>query len=308
MTRAEKSLARLRGPVVPLNICFGDNGVDFNAVGNYVDWLCNNQTPVILLTYGSTEFAWLTDDDLWQLTEHVGRAVDGRSMYITSTGFWLPGQTREFLKHANACGADAVKIQIDGWDSPSAALIEGYFNDLTDLDTDIPMLLWWHPLRWTAMLPADVLEAFCNLAKHPNIIGMKNDGDAFYDYKALIRGTVDEDFAVISGGLMQNMLYGYSLGSPAYLCPIAPFKPNIANQFYAHLVAGQWEQAQQMIHDYEEPIMEIAGQHNWLSLMKTAIMMLGLYPNNRVGNPSRTCIEGEALNQVKQFYHDLFQL
>lgn len=308
MSRAEKSLSRLRGAVVPLNICFDDQGVDFVAVGDYVDWLCKNQTPIILLTYGSTEFAWLSDDDLWQLTEHVGRAVDGRSMYITSTGFWLPRQTREFLKHANACGADAVKVQIDGWDSPSPALLKGYFDNLTDLDTDIPMLLWWHPLRWTATLPPDLLEVFCNLAKRPDIIGMKNDGDPFYDYKALIRGTANEDFAVISGGLMQNMLFGYGLGSPAYLCPIAPFRPDIANQFYEHLVAGQLQQAQQVIDKYEEPVMKIAGKFNWLSLMKTAIMMLGFYSNNRVGNPSQTCIEGDDLDQVKQFYRDQFQM
>jgi len=308
MTRAAQALSRLRGAIVPLNICFGDNAVDFNAIGDYVDWLCTNKTSIILLTYGSTEFAWLTDDDLWQLTEHVGRAVDGRCMYIASTGFWLPRQTREFLKHADSCGADAVKVQINCWDSPSPALLSGYFDDLTDLDTDIPMLMWWHPMRWTATMPPDILKVYCNLAKRPDIIGMKNDGDAFYDYKNLIRGTANTDFAVVSGGLMQNLLYGYPMGSPAYLCPIAPFRPDIANKFYDHVVAGQLDRAQQVIYDYEEPIMKISGEGNWLSLMKTAIMMLGFYPNNRVGNPSRTCIEGDALERVKRFFAEQFQL
>lgn len=52
MTRAAECLSRLRGAVVPLNLCFHDNGVDFSAVANYVDWLCSNRAPVILLTYG----------------------------------------------------------------------------------------------------------------------------------------------------------------------------------------------------------------------------------------------------------------
>ncbi|MCH2131299.1 MAG: dihydrodipicolinate synthase family protein [Pirellulaceae bacterium] len=306
MNRAKNSLAQLRGAIVPLNICFQDDGVDFNAVCDYVDWLCTQQVPVILLTYGSTEFAWLSDDDLWQLTEQVGKAVDGRSMFITSTEFWLPKQTREFLKHADACGADAVKVQVTGWDPPSAVMLQNYFDDLSDRDTDIPLLLWWHPLRWSQTLPSDILDTFCGLAKRSDIIGIKNDGDAFYDYKALIRGTNDQDFAVISGGLMQNMLYGYGLGSPAYLCPIAPFRPDLANQFFDHVVAGRLEQAQQIINKYEDPVMDIAGTANWLCLMKSAIMMLGFYDNNRVGNPSRTCLEGEELERVKRFYTDVF--
>ena len=73
MTRADTAFSRLRGPVVPLNICFNDDGtVDYASVCNYVDWLCTQKAPVILLTYGSTEFTWLTDEDLWELTAAVG--------------------------------------------------------------------------------------------------------------------------------------------------------------------------------------------------------------------------------------------
>ena len=309
MTRADTAFSRLRGPVVPLNICFNDDGtVDYASVCNYVDWLCTQKAPVILLTYGSTEFTWLTDEDLWELTAAVGRAIDGRSLYVTSTGFWPVRKARQFLKHADAAGADAVKVQISGWDPPSAAVIKAYFDDLGSAGTDIPMLMWWHPVRHFAMLPPDLAQTFIELAKRPDIIGIKNDGDAFYDYYTLARGMSDSNCAVVSGGLMRNFLTGYPHGSPAYLCPIAPFCPQIANQFYNHVRNGRTDEAWDIVYNYEDPLMHAAQNVNWLVLMKSAVMMLGFYPNNRVGNPTQMCATGEELEKIQSVYSDLFGL
>ncbi len=67
MNRAVRVLERLKGPVVPLNICFNADGtVDYSAVAAYVDWLCTERVPVLLLTYGSSEFAGLRDSRLIQ--------------------------------------------------------------------------------------------------------------------------------------------------------------------------------------------------------------------------------------------------
>ena len=88
MSRATDCLTRLKGAIVPLNLCFNDDGtVNDDAVCNYVDWLASEKTPVILLTYGSSEFAWLTEDDLWRLTEKIAKTIDGRSLCVSSTGF-----------------------------------------------------------------------------------------------------------------------------------------------------------------------------------------------------------------------------
>jgi hypothetical protein len=38
-----------------------------------------------------------------------------RFLCITSTGFWKPAKTRDFLKHADAVAVDAVKVQIHPW-------------------------------------------------------------------------------------------------------------------------------------------------------------------------------------------------
>ena len=66
MVKKSSVTERLKGPVVPLNICFTDDDeVDFPTMRKYVNWLCEQKVPVLLLTYGSSEYYWLSDDDIW---------------------------------------------------------------------------------------------------------------------------------------------------------------------------------------------------------------------------------------------------
>ena len=64
MSRSADVVDRLKGPVVPVNICFADDhSVDYDAMRRYVDWLCEQGVPVILLTYGSSEFSVLSAEE-----------------------------------------------------------------------------------------------------------------------------------------------------------------------------------------------------------------------------------------------------
>ena len=76
MNRAASVLERMKGPVVPINVCFHEDGtVDHAAVRQYVNWLCEEATPVLLLTAGSSEFASLSDTEIWELTATVAQAA-----------------------------------------------------------------------------------------------------------------------------------------------------------------------------------------------------------------------------------------
>ena len=280
MDRAAQAHQCLEGPIVPLNIGFNaDDTVDFDRVGAYVDWLASRKTKVILLTYGSSEFAALSDEQLWKLTETVGKANAGRSMYIASTGWWTVPKCREFLKHCDAVGADAVKVQINPWygmaaDGPRQKVLRTYFDRLEGA-CDIPLMLWSHAM---GPLPIALIE---ELARRPNIIGMKNDCDPFDYYYKACRATEGQQFGVCSGGQMRNFLFGHQIGSPAYLCPIAPFRPDIPLVFYQHLVDGQPKEAAAMVFRYEDPFLGWAVAREWLAVQKSAIMLLGFYKDNR---------------------------
>ena len=82
--RTKEVAERIRGAVVPLNTCFNEDGsVDFPSVARYVDWMCESGVPVISMATGSSEFASLSEEDVWRLTAEVA-AVTSRTRRVHS--------------------------------------------------------------------------------------------------------------------------------------------------------------------------------------------------------------------------------
>jgi len=298
MERAIHVYEKLKGPVVPVNLCFNsDDSLDYIAIRKYVGWLCEQKVPVILLTMGSSEMYNLTDEEVYRLTEELAEEIAGRSLFIASTGFWCIAQCREFLKHADSVGVDAVKVQISTFFPATREVIVGYFDYIGDA-AEIPLLLW-------SVMPALPVEVVAELSKRPQIIGMKNDSNPFYDYYDYIRATADDDFAVISGGQMRNFYFGYQIGSPAYLCPIAPFRPDIAISFYQFLTEGKLTEAKEITFQYEEPWLTTASKMNWLASIKSALHAYKLYPNNCLRTPLLSHTQEELIT-LKTELEDVF--
>ena len=299
MSRAADVVARLKGPVVPVNICFADDhSVDYEAMRRYVDWLCEERVPVILLTYGSSEFSVLSAEEIRKLTELFARTVAGRSLFVTSTGYWSIGECREFLRHADAVGADAVKVQINPWLGQEREVLVGYFDAIRGA-AGIPVLVWG---AWPDPYPIATVR---ELAARDEVVGIKNDGDPFYAYYDLLRATADQSFAVISGGQMRNFMLGYPLGGAAYLCTMAPFRPDLALRFYGHLQAGEMDAAWAMVERYEDRWLPVAVKHGWLESVKVAMELHGLVPNARLGRP-RPSLQGAARAAVQQTVREVF--
>ena len=269
MSRSSAVVQRTRGPVVPLNICFDEKaGVDFGAVRGYVDWLCENGAPILLLTYGSSEYAYLSEQDVWRLTAEIADVNAGRALFVAATGWWKTTTCREYLRHADAVGADAVKVQVHpSFPTDRDAYLR--FFDLIETASDIPLWLLDPPL-------ASGIE----LAARDNVVGAKVHDTS--DYHEMTRETLDLDFATVCAGQMRSMVFGYMLGSPAYLCTVAPFAPGVAFDFFVELEARRYDDAMSMAFRYEDPWLKAAIEVGWIHAIKEAIRQRGLYPN---GNP-----------------------
>ncbi len=299
MSRSTTVVDRLAGPVVPVNVCFADDdSIDYEAMRRYVDWLCEQRVPVVLLTYGSSEFAALSAGEIWKLTELFARTVAGRSLFVTSTGYWSIDECRRFLRHADAAGADAVKVQINPWLGQERDVLVGYFDAIRGA-AGIPLLLWG---AWPDPYPIATVR---ELAARDDVVGIKNDGDPFYAYYDLLRATADENFAVISGGQMRNFMFGHPLGGAAYLCTVAPFRPDLALRFYRHLQAGEVKAAWGMVERYEDRWLPVAVEHGWLESVKVAMELHGLVPNARLRRP-RPALDGAARTAVQATVKQVF--
>lgn len=303
-TRATDVVERLRGPVVPLNLYFDQSGeVDIVVMRKYVNWLCEQNVPVLLVTYGSSEFVWLSDEDLQRLTAELAEEIAGRALFITSTHWCPPKVCRDFLAFADQAGVDAVKVQTNPWaieysGNQKREAILNYFDSLQGA-AEIPLILWGHPV---APYPVEVVA---EMAAREEIVGIKNDDEQFNYYYELCRATRKEQFAVFSGGLMRNQYFGYPAGSPAYLCPIAPFCPAIALEFFEHLSSGRTDQAWDMVIRYEDEWIRKACELGWIQSLRSAFMLYGLFPDNRHFMPGLTHTEAQV-EQVREILEEIF--
>ncbi len=292
---------RLRGPVVPLNVCFTAAGeVDLPAMVRYADWLCAQGVPVLLLTYGSSEYAWLSDDDIYRLTAAIAESVAGRACFVTSSAFWPAKVCAPFLRHAQEVGADAVKVQINPWGlsgsgERKAELLRTYFDE-AGAGSTIPLLLWLN----SGGGPSLPVELVAEMAARDRVVGLKNDDHPFYDYYDLCRATRDEEFSVLSGGQMRNFVLGHQLGSTGYLCTAAPFRPDVALAFHDTLVRGDYDGAWRAVARWEDRWLSAAVEVGWLRAIKTALFLHGLQPSDRLGGTwtEATPDEREAVGRV----------
>lgn len=195
-------------------------------------WMCANGVPVISMATGASEFAGLSEEDIWRLTADLAEFTAGRSVFIAGTGRWKVSKCREFLVHADKVGADAVRIQIDPMYTSGRPDVYISYFDLIEGASDIPLVL---------EDGAPPVSMGVELAKRPNVVGgMIHDYEAYLD---LTVATADEDFSTICAGRMRYMIYAHQAGSPAYQCGIAPFRPDIALEFYKLVEARRYDDA-----------------------------------------------------------------
>ena len=77
---------------------------------------------------------------------------------------------------------------------------------------------------------------------------------------------------------MRNFLFGRQIGSPAYLCTLVTTAPRVSMAFYRHLVEGRSDEARQIVFEFEEVILNAAGELGWHEMIKGALHLTGHFP------------------------------
>ena len=211
----ERVFQRLRGPVVPINIPLAkDYSVDYGNLRSYVDFLCENQAPVIFFTHGSSEFKSMSEHEIEKLCRTAAEQARGRALVIGGTGKWWTGKSIDFIRRLEDSGVDGINLHLF---TKKPEEVYAAFSEVSSR-TRLPLL------GYDENYSPDLVA---RLSTIPRVCGLKSH-DALYRYHDFIRAVKDKKFVVIGGGQMRNFLYGYLIGSQGYLCAYAPFAPAIA--------------------------------------------------------------------------------
>ena len=251
-----------------------DYSIDHGSLRGWVDFMCENKAPILFQTYGDGELYNLNEQEIEAVIRTVAKQAKGRSLVIGGTPRGWTGQAVDFINRLEASGVDAVNVHVysRNEDEIHRALLQ------VAEKTQLPLLAYESGFS---------LDLTKRIAKIPRMVGMKCHAE-LYNYYKFIRETKEHHFGILSAGQMKHFLFGYLIGSPAYLCPLTPFAPEIGLKFYQALVMGDIQEARKYIFNYEEPLLKTTRLLGYPNAYKSALYLTGHYKTNLMRPPKKT--------------------
>ena len=256
------------GSGVALVTPFTSTGVDFPALKKLVDFQINNGTDAIIVCGTTGEAATMTQAERIQTIETVVEHVNGRAPVIAGSGANNTETAVQASREIAKIGVDALLVVTPYYNKATPRGLIRHYTAVADAVRK-PVILYNVPPRTGVRCTAEVYAA---LAKHPNIIGVK---EASSDL-ALVQRTrrmCPEDFYIWSGDDAETapiML----LGGKGVISVAANIVPRQMHQLTADCLSGNFAAAGAMQVRLSK-LMEALFWEVTPIPVKTALAMMG---------------------------------
>ncbi|MBL3698481.1 4-hydroxy-tetrahydrodipicolinate synthase [Leucobacter luti] len=249
-----------------------DGEVDWAAVEKHIDDCIVSGADGIVVTGTTGETSTLTDPEKIKLVEVAKAVSGGRAKIITGGGSNETAHAIELYKASEKAGADGVMIVTPYYNKPTQAGLLTHFRMVADA-TDLPVILYDIPGRTGVPI---TYETILRLAKHPNILAVK---DAKGDFSEVSRVLNQTDLMYFSGD-DANVLPHLSIGATGLIGVTA----NIAAAPYRAIIdavnAGDLHTARDA-HQSLEPLVRAVMTH----VPGTVAAKYILHGLGRIGSP-----------------------
>lgn len=182
-----------------------DGEVDWEATEQHIENCIASGADGIVVTGTTGETSTLTDPEKIKLVEVAKSVSSGRAKIITGGGSNETAHAIELYQASEKAGADGVMIVTPYYNKPTQAGILTHFRMVADA-TKLPVILYDIPGRTGVPIR---YETILRLAKHPNILAIK---DAKGDFSEVSRVLNQTDLIYFSGD-DANVLPHLSIGA-----------------------------------------------------------------------------------------------
>jgi 4-hydroxy-tetrahydrodipicolinate synthase len=219
---------------------------------------------------GSTgESATLTFEEHEKVIEIAVDKVNGKIPVLAGTGSNNTAEAVRLTKAAKDIGADGVLIISPYYNKPNRSGLIKHYTKLADLD--IPVVMYNVPGRTGQNLEPDLVA---ELARHPNIVAIKEASGNIGQISRIIEETQDDDFVVISGD--DNItLPIMALGGTGVISVAANVDPKRMVAMYEALKHGDYQKAL-VLHYALSPLLRAMFIDTNPIPVKKAVELLGM--------------------------------
>jgi 4-hydroxy-tetrahydrodipicolinate synthase len=211
--------------------------LDLEGLASNIEFLIENGVHGIVPCGSTGESATLSFEEHEEVIAATIEAVNGRVPVIAGTGSNNTAEAVRFTKAAKNLGADGVLVISPYYNKPNRSGLIKHYTILANLD--IPVIMYNVPGRTGQNLTPDLV---IELARNPNIVGIKEASGDIGQISRIIEGTLDEDFQLISGD--DNLTYPIlSLGGSGVISVAANVEPGRMVAMFDAFCEGDFETA-----------------------------------------------------------------
>lgn len=256
-----------------------DGQIDYDHLRSNLSRWDNEPLAGYVVCGSNGEYAYMTPEERVELVRAVRQTASSDRVLIAGSGMESTFETIELSRRMADAGADAVIVVTPcyyrGRMTPAA--FEQHYRQVADA-SPVPVVLYSVPANTVVDLPADVV---IRLARHPNIIGIKDSGGDIAKIGYMAYETRNEDFQILAGSA-GFLLGALTVGAVGGVCALA----NVAGTKLAQLWKFFWEGNQTDASRIQLPLIEANGavtSRFGVAGLKAAMDMLGYY-----GGPVRS--------------------
>ena len=147
-----------------------DGSVDEKAYAAFVDWQIKEGTNAVVPVGTTGESPTLSHDEHRRVVEIAIEVAKGRVPVIAGAGSNSTEEAIALTRHAKEAGADAALVVTPYYNKPTQEGMFLHFTAIADA-VDLPIIIYNIPPR--SVIDMSV-ETMARLAKHKNIIGVKD--------------------------------------------------------------------------------------------------------------------------------------
>lgn len=187
-------MAIFKGSGVAIVTPFNDEGIDFEKLGELLDWHVANSTDAIIICGTTGEAPTMSDDEKKAAYKYTVEKIAGRIPVIAGTGSNDTHHSIMLSKYAEAVGCNGVLCVTPYYNKTTQKGLIAHYTAIAD-SINIPVIIYNVPGRTGINVNADTLKT---LSKHKNIAGVK-EASGNISQVVEIGMFCDENFCMYSG-------------------------------------------------------------------------------------------------------------
>lgn len=223
----------LKGSIVALVTPFHEDGtVNFEKLGELLDWQIENSTDGILILGTSGESSTMSHEEDDAVALYTIERVNHRVPVIVGAGSNCTQTAMEkSLKYQNM-GADALLLISPYYNKANTQGMIRHFTTVADA-VHIPIILYNVPGRTGCHIDEEAVKV---LSQHPNICGIK-EASGIISYATNIARYLSDDFVMYSGNddMITSMM---ALGASGVISVLANCLPQETHQIVQDYLDG----------------------------------------------------------------------